>query len=229
MHPSALHFPSHPCLHAFPTTAFTAHPCPAFPPHPPTFQAQRPSLLCPFPPSTPTPPCIQVWQPHRAAHLTNYPSPPLASRFGSRPAPLFLLPHLHPPSPLPLPLPPALQVRQRGREALQQALYRRSEGRYKARSVGKMAANLCGLLMGDLEATRGKKQLVTAASAGGGEKRKAGCLCCVPPTHPLSCTGIAYACRQPSLSTGFLTPSPPLPLPHHPQAAPIMRTVTAHR
>ena len=53
-------------------------------------------------------------------------------------------------------------------------MYRRSEGRYKARSVGKMAANLCGLLMGDLEATRGKKQLVTAASAGGGENQEGG-------------------------------------------------------
>ena len=58
-------------------------------------------------------------------------------------------------------MPPPPQVRQRGREALQQALYRRSEGRYKARSVGKMAANLCALLMGDLEAARGKKPLTT--------------------------------------------------------------------
>lgn len=50
-----------------------------------------------------------------------------------------------------------MQVRQKGREALQQVLYERSRGRYKARTFGHMAANLCGLLMLDLSEVHGKK------------------------------------------------------------------------
>ena len=50
-----------------------------------------------------------------------------------------------------------MQVRQKGREALQQALYVRAQGRYKARTFGQMAANLCGLLMLDLSEVHGKK------------------------------------------------------------------------
>lgn len=50
-----------------------------------------------------------------------------------------------------------VQVRQKGREALQQALYERAQGRYKARTFGHMAANLCGLLMLDLSEVHGKK------------------------------------------------------------------------
>ncbi|GAX78897.1 hypothetical protein CEUSTIGMA_g6336.t1 [Chlamydomonas eustigma] len=57
-----------------------------------------------------------------------------------------------------------VEVRQRGRTTLQQALYGRSEGRYKARSFEKMTANLCGLLMGDLDQVRGRK--VPYASVG---------------------------------------------------------------
>lgn len=59
-----------------------------------------------------------------------------------------------------------VEVRQRGRASLQQALYERSEGRHKARSFGKMAANLSQLLAIDLEAVRGKKVPYASVAAG---------------------------------------------------------------
>jgi hypothetical protein len=53
-----------------------------------------------------------------------------------------------------------VEARQAGRDALQQALYERSAGRFKARSFSKMGTNLAGLLMADLDATKGRKTLV---------------------------------------------------------------------
>uniref|UniRef100_A0A7R9YUG4 Uncharacterized protein n=1 Tax=Chlamydomonas euryale TaxID=1486919 RepID=A0A7R9YUG4_9CHLO len=50
-----------------------------------------------------------------------------------------------------------VEVRQRARESLTQALYERSAGRFKARSYAKMGTNLAGLLMADLEQVKGKK------------------------------------------------------------------------
>ena len=48
-------------------------------------------------------------------------------------------------------------VRQKGRDQLQRALYERAEGRHRARTQGKMAANLSGLIMLDLDAVHGRK------------------------------------------------------------------------
>lgn len=56
------------------------------------------------------------------------------------------------------------QVRQEGRAALQQALWERAEGRFRARTVGPMAANLSSILMADLDMVRGKQ--VPYATAG---------------------------------------------------------------
>ncbi len=50
-----------------------------------------------------------------------------------------------------------LRARQHGRAALQAALYERAEGRFRARTVGPMAANLSSILMADLDLVRGKQ------------------------------------------------------------------------
>lgn len=56
------------------------------------------------------------------------------------------------------------QVRHAGRESLQAALFQRAEGRFRARTVGAMAANLSSILMADLDLVRGKQ--VPYASVG---------------------------------------------------------------
>ncbi|KAG1671623.1 hypothetical protein FOA52_006854 [Chlamydomonas sp. UWO 241] len=56
-----------------------------------------------------------------------------------------------------------VEARQAGRDALQQALYERSAGRFKARSFSKMGTKLAGLLMADLDSTQGRKSLVMRA------------------------------------------------------------------
>lgn len=60
---------------------------------------------------------------------------------------------------------PCPQVRQQGRAALQQALWERAEGRFRARTVGPMAANLSSILMSDLDVVQGKQ--VPYAAKGG--------------------------------------------------------------
>lgn len=60
------------------------------------------------------------------------------------------------------------QVRQQGRMALQQALWERSEGRHRARTIAPMAANLSSILMADLDIVKGK--LVPYASVGKWDK-----------------------------------------------------------
>mmetsp|Transcript_14541 Transcript_14541/g.31649 ORF Transcript_14541/g.31649 Transcript_14541/m.31649 type:complete len:677 (+) Transcript_14541:102-2132(+) len=57
-----------------------------------------------------------------------------------------------------------VEVRHRGRNNLQQALYERAEGRYKARTTPAMTANLSSILMADLDLVQGKK--VPYASVG---------------------------------------------------------------
>ena len=54
--------------------------------------------------------------------------------------------------------PPAclLQVRQQGRDELQQQLWDRADGRVKARTVGPLATQLCTAIMQDLDLTQGK-------------------------------------------------------------------------
>ncbi|GFH11799.1 uncharacterized protein HaLaN_07357 [Haematococcus lacustris] len=51
-----------------------------------------------------------------------------------------------------------VKVRHAGRAALQQALWERAEGRFRARTVGPMAANLSSILMADLDIVRGQQQ-----------------------------------------------------------------------
>lgn len=50
-----------------------------------------------------------------------------------------------------------MEVRERGRNQLQAALYQRAEGRFKARTNAPMAANMSSLLMADLDLVAGKK------------------------------------------------------------------------
>ncbi len=76
---------------------------------------------------------------------------------------------------------PPAQVRQRGRDALQRALFERAEGRFKARTVGTMTANLCGLLMTDLDTVKGRK--IPYASVGGWG---AGCALCPGLMHAVA-------------------------------------------
>jgi len=50
-----------------------------------------------------------------------------------------------------------LRVRQQGRASLQAALHERAQGRYRARTLGPMAANLSSILMADLDLVKGRQ------------------------------------------------------------------------